>query len=194
MDFYAMLDQVVDLLRRRGRVSYRALKVQFHLDDEQLDALKEELRYAHRGAVEEDGPGLVWIAGASATPTPTPRPGQPVQEAEPLEAPPAQSEPPPAAPRAPEAERRQLTVMFCDLVDSTALASQLDPEDWREVVRAYQDTCAKVIPALRGILPSISAMACWSTLAIPRPMKTMPSGRCGPGWVLWRRWAPSIAA
>src|SRR5216117_4031140 len=34
-----------------------------------------------------------------------------------------------------EAERRQLTVLFCDLVGSTALAGQLDPEDWREVVR-----------------------------------------------------------
>ena len=44
-----------------------------------------------------------------------------------------------AAPAIPEAERRQLTVLFCDLVDSTALASQLDPEDLREVVRAYQD-------------------------------------------------------
>ena len=56
---------------------------------------------------------------------------------------------PPAAPP-PEAERRQLTVLFCDLVDSTALASQLDPEDLREVVRAYQDTCAKVIARFEG--------------------------------------------
>ena len=50
----------------------------------------------------------------------------------------------------PDAERRQLTVLFCDLVDSTALASQLDPEDLREVVRAYQDTCAKVIARFEG--------------------------------------------
>jgi class 3 adenylate cyclase len=50
----------------------------------------------------------------------------------------------------PDAERRQLTVLFCDLVDSTVLASQLDPEDWREVVRAYQDTCAKVIARYEG--------------------------------------------
>ena len=57
---------------------------------------------------------------------------------------------PPADPRPPEAERRQLTVLFCDLVDSTVLASQLDPEDWREVVRAYQDTCAKVIARFEG--------------------------------------------
>jgi class 3 adenylate cyclase/predicted ATPase len=51
---------------------------------------------------------------------------------------------------APEAERRQLTVLFCDLVDSTALSSQLDPEDLREVVRAYQTTCAEVIQRFDG--------------------------------------------
>ena len=56
----------------------------------------------------------------------------------------------PDCPSSPEAERRQLTVLFCDLVDSTALASQLDPEDLREVVRAYQDTCAKVIARFEG--------------------------------------------
>jgi class 3 adenylate cyclase len=50
----------------------------------------------------------------------------------------------------PEAERRQLTVLFCDLVDSTVLASRLDPEDLRDVVRAYQDTCAKVIARFDG--------------------------------------------
>jgi class 3 adenylate cyclase len=44
----------------------------------------------------------------------------------------------------------QLTVLFCDLVDSTVLASQLDPEDLRAVVRAYQDTCAKVIARFEG--------------------------------------------
>jgi TOMM system kinase/cyclase fusion protein len=55
-----------------------------------------------------------------------------------------------AEPHAPEAERRQLTVLFCDLVDSTALATQLDPEELRAVVRAYQDTCAKVIARYEG--------------------------------------------
>jgi TOMM system kinase/cyclase fusion protein len=57
---------------------------------------------------------------------------------------------PPAQRSAPEAERRQLTVLFCDLVDSTALAGQLDPEEWREVVRAYQATCAEVIQRFNG--------------------------------------------
>ena len=54
------------------------------------------------------------------------------------------------APQSSDAERRQLTVLFCDLVDSTALASQLDPEDLRAVVRAYQETCAKVIARFEG--------------------------------------------
>ena len=54
------------------------------------------------------------------------------------------------------AERRQLTVMFCDLVGSTALSAQLDPEELREVVRAYQADLHRSDPiATTGILPSI---------------------------------------
>src|SRR5262249_10733546 len=134
MDFYGGLDQVLALLRQRGRVSYRALKVQFHLDDEQLDALKEELLYTQQGEIEEDGRGLAWTGGATVTPTSMLKPGVPAQVTKRLKEPPAQRGSPPAAPHTPEAERRQLTVLFCDLVDSTALASQLDPEEWREVV------------------------------------------------------------
>src|SRR5215510_15784225 len=62
--------------------------------------------------------------------------------------PPSPSTQPPA-PRS-EAERRQLTVMFCDLVGSTALSAQLDPEELREVVRAYQETCSTVIRRYDG--------------------------------------------
>jgi hypothetical protein len=51
---------------------------------------------------------------------------------------------------APDAERRQLTVMFCDLADSTKLSQQLDPEDLRTVVRAYQTTAAETIQAYAG--------------------------------------------
>src|SRR5262245_7293237 len=57
---------------------------------------------------------------------------------------------PVAGPRAAEAERRQLTVMFCDLVGSTALSEQLDPEELREVVHAYQQTCTAVIQHYEG--------------------------------------------
>src|ERR1700730_947444 len=47
-----------------------------------------------------------------------------------------------------EAERRQLTVMFCDLVDSTALAARLDPEDLREVIAAYHRAVADIVRSL----------------------------------------------
>ena len=52
----------------------------------------------------------------------------------------------------PEAERRQLTVMFCDLVGSTALSERLDPEDLRTVIGAYQEACAGVIVAYDGYI------------------------------------------
>ena len=45
----------------------------------------------------------------------------------------------------PEAERRQLTLLFCELVASTELANRLDPEDMSEVIRAYQNVCASII-------------------------------------------------
>src|SRR6266849_441734 len=53
-----------------------------------------------------------------------------------------------SAPRSGDAERRQLTVMFCDLVGSTALAAQLDPEDLREVIAAYHRAVADVVRGL----------------------------------------------
>ncbi len=52
--------------------------------------------------------------------------------------------------RTAEAERRQLTVMFCDLVGSTELSGRLDPEDLREVMRRYQDTVAGVVARFEG--------------------------------------------
>jgi TOMM system kinase/cyclase fusion protein len=150
MDFYELLDDVLTLLLQRGRVTYRALKRQFHLDDDVLDDLKEELIKAQRVAVDENGDVLVWVGDVGSTSAPTPPSPQPVQMPAATGDRAALIESLPAAARAPEAERRQLTVLFCDLVDSTALASQLDPEEWREVVRAYQDTCAKVIARFEG--------------------------------------------
>jgi class 3 adenylate cyclase len=73
--------------------------------------------------------------------------------AEPASAPRAEpSTPAVAAPNArpAEAERRQLTVLFCDLVGSTELAARLDPEDLREVMRAYQAACADVVGRFEG--------------------------------------------
>ena len=53
---------------------------------------------------------------------------------------------------APGPERRYLTVVFCDLVGSTALARQLDPEDVRLIMRAYQDCCAGIVARLDGLV------------------------------------------
>jgi class 3 adenylate cyclase/tetratricopeptide (TPR) repeat protein len=60
-------------------------------------------------------------------------------------------DPPSAAPSV-DGERRQLTVLFCDLIGSTAMASRLDPEDWREVIRAYQDACSAVADRFGGYI------------------------------------------
>jgi len=49
-----------------------------------------------------------------------------------------------------DGDRRQVTILFCDLVGSTELAHRLDPEDWREVIRAWQDTSADVVTSLGG--------------------------------------------
>ena len=58
----------------------------------------------------------------------------------------------PGGPGSQGAERRQLTVMFCDLVGSTALASRLDPEDLREVIGAYQKCVADTVARFRGFV------------------------------------------
>jgi class 3 adenylate cyclase/predicted ATPase len=136
MKFYEIVEQVLTLLQREGRVSYRALKREFDLDDEYIADLGEELVVARRVAVDEDGRVLVWL-GAS-----------PVQSSECKV--PSSTQPPLPNTQHPEAERRQLTVMFCDLVGSTALSEQLDPEELREVVRAYQETGTDVIRRYDG--------------------------------------------
>jgi class 3 adenylate cyclase len=148
MTFEEILDQAIAMLQRRGRVTYRTLKLQFQLEDETLEALKEEILYSQPRVVDDEGKGLIWTGAAETKPEPTStHPAQPevTQQDHPTLA-----EPPPTERRSPEAERRQLTVMFCDLVDSTVLSRRLDPEYYREVVRAYQATCADIIQRFDG--------------------------------------------
>jgi class 3 adenylate cyclase len=146
MDYDAVLTQVLDLLQQEKRLSYRVLKRRLQLDDDLLEDLKEDLIYAKKLAVDEDGRVLVWTGRTSSAPTtasPVPLPATP-------DVSPAQVETIPAISHTPEAERRQLTVMFCDLVDSTKLSSQLDPEEYRDVVRAYHTACTEVIRRYDG--------------------------------------------
>jgi class 3 adenylate cyclase len=150
MTFDEILEQVITLLKRQGRVSYPALKIRFSLDDEYLEALKAELLYVHP-VVDDEGKGLIWTgepASGQAVVAPFAQPTQPLAA---QQQPSSLVESRPTAPP-PDAERRQLTVMFCDLVDSTKLSSQLDPEDYRDMVRAYQRVCTDVIQRYDGYI------------------------------------------
>jgi class 3 adenylate cyclase len=66
------------------------------------------------------------------------------------------------------AERRQLTVMFCDLVGSTALTSRLDPEDMRQVIRAYQDACSGVVARYDGFVAQFFGDGILAYFGFPR--------------------------
>jgi hypothetical protein len=134
MTFEEILDQAIVMLQRRGRVTYRMLKRQFQLDDDTLADLLAELRYAHREAISEDEQGMAWTGAAALLPTSPPPALQPFQGAVSQEAPAPQAAVTPTPPQPADAERRQLTVLFCDLVDSTRLARRFDPEDWRAMV------------------------------------------------------------
>lgn len=70
MTFGEILAQVLDLLRRERRLSYRALKVRFRLDDNHLEALKDEIIEAKQLAVDEKGRVLVWTGDAVAAAPP----------------------------------------------------------------------------------------------------------------------------
>jgi class 3 adenylate cyclase/tetratricopeptide (TPR) repeat protein len=134
MDFYVILDQVIDLLRQRQRVTYRALKVQFQLDDEALEALKDELIYGQRLAVDEEGRVFVWIGDAGIAP-PAASGSAHTQEREPLTyTPPYLAEKILTSRSALEGERKQVTVLFADLKGSMELLADRDPEEARQLL------------------------------------------------------------
>jgi class 3 adenylate cyclase/tetratricopeptide (TPR) repeat protein len=126
MTFDEILAQVRELLQREQRLSYRAIKRRFALDDEYLEDLKAELVEAKRLAVDEDGKVLVWsggtvsVADTAALPTPAQAPlaYTPSHLTEKIL----------AARRTLEGERKQVSVFFADIKDSTRLIEGLDPE------------------------------------------------------------------
>lgn len=134
------IERVRAYLARNRRVSLRVLKREFGIDDDALEELVEELVEIQQVAARE-GKALSWIGSAPAD--------APAPEPLPQAAPRTPPEPPPDA-QALDGERRQLTVVFCDLVGSTELAAGLDPEDWREIVRGYQKTAAREFEGLGG--------------------------------------------
>ena len=128
MNFEEALTRATEMLRRHGRVSLRALKRQLELADDVLADLRDEL-VAVRDVATDDGKGVLTWKGEAAV---------------------AVREPAPARPREQESERRQLTVMFCDLVDSTVLSERLDPEQLSEVYGVWQDEVVQVMRRFGG--------------------------------------------
>jgi class 3 adenylate cyclase/predicted ATPase len=121
------VERARELLRRSGRVSLRLLRRELALDDETLALVAEELTEVQRVAVRQ-GDVLAWSEHPQAPST--------------IEA--------STAPAPVDAERRQLTVLFCDLVDSTRLAAGLDAEDWRALVQRYHAAAGEVIARFEG--------------------------------------------
>ena len=132
MDLLKVLEQVRELLERKGRITYRMLKAQFQLDDESLETLKDELIKAERVARDENGEVLVWTGDGETNVAPPRTPSEPQ--------PPTSYTPPHLAERilaeqaamesrgATDGERKTITAVFSDLKGSTALIEGLDPE------------------------------------------------------------------
>src|SRR5262245_61684718 len=146
MKFSEIIEQASALLQRKGRITYRALQREFTLDEAALADLRDELIEGEQVARDENGKVLVWTGTLKEQPADHEEPPTLAAPASPLA---ARST---ASTLGTEAERRQLTVMFCDLVGSTALSEQLDPEELRAVIRAYRETCASVIARFGGYL------------------------------------------
>jgi class 3 adenylate cyclase/tetratricopeptide (TPR) repeat protein len=130
MTFDEVLAQILALLQREGRVSYRALKRRFGLDDDYLEDLKAEIIEAKQLAVDEEGKVLVWIGARITAPPPmrdlghTPLSYTPTHLAEKIL----------TSKSALEGERKQVTVLFADLKGSLELLADRDPEEARQLL------------------------------------------------------------
>ncbi|MDH3539413.1 MAG: AAA family ATPase [Acidimicrobiia bacterium] len=119
-------------LQEQGRVSLSALEMEFDLDRRQLESLVEELVDVQCVASRHDNV-LMWTGAPRSSELalePEKSPVEPVVAA--------------------SAERRTLSALFCDLVDSTRLAAGLDAEEWSEVVQAYQEAAVSVVERFDG--------------------------------------------
>jgi len=128
------MDQVIALLRQRGRMTYRTLQRQFQLDEVALEDLKEELLYGQRLAVGEEGRVLGWTG---ATGTTAPAAAAPTGTAAPtplIYTPPYLAEKIFMSRTALEGERKQVTVLFADLKGSMELLADRDPEEARQIL------------------------------------------------------------
>ena len=155
MDFVAVLDQVLALLRQRGRMTYRTLQRQFQLDDDALHDLTEELLYASPEVRDDAGRGLVW------TGDPAPGPAAPAAPAEPPARVPLAYTPPYLAEKiltsrsALEGERKQVTVLFADLKGSMELLADRDPEEARQLLDPVLERMMEAVHRYEGTVNQV---------------------------------------
>src|ERR1700722_10712832 len=162
VNFERVLQKVLWRLVTEGSISYRRIKLSFALDNDGLEELRSELIGIKRVAADVDGERLVLasegrLARSEGTALSQPLPALRLAERPPApaierELPAAAPVTPAAAAAVPDAERRQLTVMFCDLVGSTALSTGMDPEDLRDVIASFQSRCSAAIRRYDGFV------------------------------------------
>jgi class 3 adenylate cyclase len=189
MTFEEILDQAIAMLQRRGRLTYGTLKRQFQLDDAALDDLRNELIEGQRLAVDERGNVLVWTGATASVAAPAPAPAL-VQAPAPLSyTPPHLTDKILAARSVLAGERKQVTVLFADIKDSTELIKDLDPEAAQQLldpalhhmmdaVHRYEGTVNQVLGD--GIMALFGApiahedhalRACYAALAMQAAMQ-----------------------
>ena len=158
MDFSLLVTLTAMLLERERRLSYRFIQRQFDLADEAVDELRYELTVGRRVAADDAGEALVWIGHAGVEDEHRPlaermEPSLPrAREPAVVSSAPAATGTASKASKQSAAQRRQLTVMFCDMVGSTALSTQMDPEDLRDVITSFQDECRAAISRYEGFI------------------------------------------
>jgi class 3 adenylate cyclase len=169
--FSDVINQASDLLRASGRITYRALKREFALDDAALDDLKEELVEARRVARDENGKVLVWArdsAGPAAPPSrqPPPHPPSsytPAHLAERIRAEQAALE----ARGGTDGERKTITALFADLKGSTALLEGLDPEEARAIIDPALQLMMEAVLLYEGYVAQASGDGIFALFGAP---------------------------
>src|SRR5215510_677981 len=130
--FNEVMDQVITWLQQDQRISYRAVKRQFALEDDYLEDLKVELIEVKQVAVDQDGKMLVWRGDTASIPASAPT--GPPQQAPLAYTPPYLAEKILTSRSALEGERKQVTVLFADVKGSMELLADRDPEEARQLL------------------------------------------------------------
>jgi len=161
MTFDEILAQIIDLLKRQGRVSYGALKRRYDLDEAYLEDLKDEIIHAQQLAIDEDNRVLIWVGDQAITPPSPPAPSAPeraspsttAHEREPVSyTPPHLAEKILTSRSALEGERKQVTVLFCDLANSTAFAERLGAENMHTLLNRFFELALHEVHRYEGTI------------------------------------------